>query len=460
MRILIIDDEATARYALARTLKKDDVQIIEAENGETGLQRIVADSPDLVFLDLSMPVLDGLAMLEQLQSKSLTNLPEITVITGNDSIEQAVACIRRGATDFITKPYDVEHVRLIVTRLRKRLQLQQRVAELQSQLESAPGLGPLVGASHAMTNLFEQIPKAANNSLPVLIRGESGTGKELVAQLLHQKSPRAKKPFIAVNTAAISESLIESELFGHTKGAFTGADKSREGVFRKADGGTLFLDEIGDMPLGVQTRLLRVLQEGIVQPVGSEESVSIDVRIISATHQDLEEAISENHFRSDLYYRLRGIELRLPPLRTRREDIILLSNQWLKPDQFFSQATITTMMNYAWPGNVRELKQRVEAASAMASSVELTINDLGITNSPDSNTTATESDGFPADLLQLPLTEAKQVLGDRFEKFAITRALKDEQFNVSAAARRLGIHRQSLQQKMKTLDISAHDKSS
>jgi len=249
---------------------------------------------------------------------------------------------------------------------------------------------------------------------------------------------------VAINTAAIAESLIESELFGHVKGAFTGADRSREGVFHQADGGTLFLDEIGDMPLAVQTRLLRVLQEGIVQPVGSGQSISVDVRVVSATHQDLEQAITDKAFREDLYYRIRGIELHVPPLRARQEDILFLANRFLGTTKRLSNEAITSMLQYNWPGNVRELKQRIESASAMSESDSISEMDLGLSVS---NRTEVHS-GFDA-YLDLPLTEARNQLVEDFERIAISRALDLEQNNISAAARRLGIHRQSLQQKLK-----------
>jgi DNA-binding NtrC family response regulator len=372
------------------------------------------------------------------------SLPEIIVVTANDSLDIAVECIRRGASDFLTKPYDLDHVRAIVTRSQQRIELEQRVLALQEQLDAVPELGKLASLSPLMHRVFEQVRKAAKSTLPALIRGESGTGKELIARELHRLSDRSNRPFIAVNTAAISEHLIESELFGHIKGAFTGADRNREGVFRKAAGGTLFLDEIGDMPAPVQTRLLRVLQEQTLTPVGSEEEIAVDVRVVSATHQELEIAIEEKRFRADLYYRLKGIELRLPPLRTRREDIVLLAHRFAGSQIEFDQECVAAMLQFPWLGNIRELKQRVESAVAMATSSRLTPGDLGLVSQ------SKESAGLEFDAyFDLPLTEAKQLLIDRFESAAIERAMKLENNNVSAAARRLGIHRQNLQQKLK-----------
>lgn len=449
MKLLIVDDEQVARYGMAKALRTEGRMILEAADGDAAIKLICEHAPDLVFLDLNMPVRDGLSVLKELRTMNLSSPPEIIVVTANDTVETAVECIRCGASDFLSKPYDIDHLRSIVRRSEERVELQHKVAQLQLQLADESGTGAIRGISRPMLRLFSQIERAAKSMLPVLIRGESGTGKELVARELHARSDRADGCFVAVNTAAIAETLIESELFGHVKGAFTGADRPRDGVFRQADGGTLFLDEIGDMPAGVQTRLLRVLQENVVQPVGSEELISVNVRIISATHQNLEDAIAEKVFRQDLYYRLRGIELSLPPLRCRQEDILLLANEFLNDDQSFSNSAIQCLLQHPWPGNVRELKQRVQAASAMAEGKNILPQDLGLASHESSES----SDSFER-YFDLPLTEARNQLLDDFDRAAIERALKQENGNISAAARALGIHRQSLQQKMKSLGIS------
>lgn len=445
MKILIIEDDATARYALHRAIRAPGREILEAQDGEAGLKQLKEAGADLAFLDLNMPVRDGISILTELQSHPDWRSPEIIVLTANDSLDIAVECIRRGAADFLTKPYEIEQVRSIVKRCQERCDLAKRVAQLSAELESVPQLGALISIHPVMHGLFDQIRRASRSKLPVLIRGESGTGKELVARELHRCSDRSDKPFVAVNTASISENLIESELFGHVRGAFTGADRNREGVFRKANGGTLFLDEIGDMPSGVQTRLLRILQENVLTPVGSEEEIPVDVRILSATHQDLEMAMEQKTFRSDLYYRLRGIELRVPALRSRVEDILLLAKRWLGADQQLTPECMATMMSYSWPGNVRELKQRVEGAAAMATAHSINAQDLGIVPQP----VAPQDSLFFEPYFEMPFTEAKQALVERFEKLAIERAMKLEGNNVSAAARRLGIHRQNLQLKLK-----------
>ncbi len=450
MKILVVDDEPAARYALAKTLRASDRMIFEAEDGEAALAMLIEHAPDLVFLDLNMPRKDGLNVLLDLAQQQLAVTPEIIIVTANDSIHSAVECIRRGATDFLAKPYDIEHVRSIANRTEKRVRLEQQVAMLEDDLQCGKKDGAIIGSSRAMRKLLEQISRAAKVTLPVLIRGESGTGKELVAKELHLQSDRKQGPFVAVNTAAISASLIESELFGHVKGAFTGAERSREGVFRQADGGTLFLDEIGDMPAAVQTRLLRVLQEGVVQPVGTEQNIKVDVRVVSATHQDLEAAIDEKMFRQDLYYRLRGIELQLPPLRSRQEDILLLANGFLGVDHSLDRSAIAALIDHTWPGNVRELKQRIESAAAMSTKEQISAIDLGLASIAKQNHEPTFA--FQ-DYLDLPLTAGRDRVVEEFEQASIEHSLRAENGNISAAARRLGIHRQSLQQKIAKLGI-------
>jgi DNA-binding NtrC family response regulator len=447
MKILIVDDEPIARYAMAKALRGAGREVLEAENGTQAVSCIRQHLPTLVFLDLNMPIMDGLSVLKELQQSTLAMKPEIIVVTAQDTIEQAIESIRHGAADFISKPYEVERLRAIVRRSEERFQLQQSVSHLQTQLDSTLGLGQLCGVSQPMQQLFDQIRRAAKSHLPVLIRGESGTGKELVAKELHRLSDRASQPWVAINTAAISEGLIESELFGHVKGAFTGADRDRTGVFQQADGGTLFLDEIGDMPMTVQTRLLRVLQEGLVQPVGSSQAIAVDVRVLSATHQDLESSIEQKLFRQDLLFRLRGIELLVPPLRLRHEDILYLAKKFLDPEKGLSNEAIQSLLEYAWPGNVRELKQRLEAANVMSQSASLSSADLGLVVPSRSK----KSNPFEA-YMDWPLTEAKNRLLADFEELMIQAALEKEGGNISAAARRLGIHRQNLQQKIKNLE--------
>jgi len=453
LRILIADDERPARYALRKALECPDYEISEAENGQAAIEYLQDNSVGLMFLDLSMPVLDGRGTLEQLGP--LTHSTEIIVVTADDSVSSAVDCIRLGASDYITKPYEIEQVRAIARRAAKRVSLEHRLQHLQLQLDEKQAFGALVGVSQPMRDLFFQMQRAAKAPIDILIRGETGTGKELIAREIHRLSPRSSGPFVAVNTAAIAESLAESELFGHVRGAFTGAEADRKGVFEQANGGTLFLDEIGDMPPPAQTKILRALQERMVQPVGSTKSIKVDVRVITATHQDLEQAIADHGFRQDLYYRIKGVELHVPPLRRRREDIILLANFFLDriagklpvTPRFDSRA-VDQMLTYAWPGNVRELEHAVSAAAAMADKGVIQSSDLPMLKASDDLLIESFTE-----LLDLPLTEAKNQLVESFERQAIARALQNHGGNVSAAARQLGIHRQSLQQKIAQLGI-------
>jgi DNA-binding NtrC family response regulator len=460
LHILIADDERPARYGLRKALESDGYEITEAENGQLAVDEIQQSRIDLVFLDLSMPVMEGKAVLQQLGDRTRTT--EIIVVTADDSISSAVDCIRLGASDYITKPYEVEQVRAIARRAAKRVELERRLDDLQSQLDQKQAFGALVGISRPMRDLFFQMQRAATAPLDILIRGETGTGKELIAREVHRLSNRSAGPFVAVNTAAIAESLAESELFGHVRGAFTGAEADRAGVFQQANGGTLFLDEIGDMPLPTQTKILRALQERTVQRIGSADSIAVDVRVITATHQDLEQAIEDGGFRQDLFYRIKGVELVVPALRKRREDIILLANYFLeglsadlKPLPQFDTRAINQMLSYRWPGNVRELQHAVTAAAAMATDSVIRAVDLQLTRRTDE---AIDEPEF-ASLFDLPLTEAKATLVESFERQAISRALDQNDGNVSAAARQLGIHRQSLQQKMTQLGIRAERRS-
>jgi DNA-binding NtrC family response regulator len=455
LRILIADDEHAARYGMAKALNQVPCQVIEAEDGRAALEAIRGQAPDLVFLDLTMPGMDGQSVLRELGDDA--KRCEIVVVTANDTVDSAVECMRLGASDYMTKPFEVERLRAIARRAARRAELEEHVTGLQDQLDQKTAFGALVGASRSMRELFQLIERAARAPMDVLICGETGTGKELIAREIHRLSDRASGPFVAVNTAAIQESLAESELFGHVRGAFTGADHDRKGVFEQAHGGTVFLDEIGDMPLALQAKVLRTLQERTVQAVGATRAVPVDIRVCSATHQDLAEAIEAERFRQDLFYRVRGIELRIPPLRARREDIVLLANYFL--DRLESQSrravprlsadAAERLLTYHWPGNVRELQHAVTAAAAMTTHDQIRARDLDLPQ----HTRADDNFDFSA-LAGLPLVEAKGRLVDRFERQAIVAALEATGGNVSAAARQLGIHRQSLQQKITQLNIA------
>jgi DNA-binding NtrC family response regulator len=454
LQILIADDEEPARFALRRALAQPDYRILEAADGTAALELMRTELPDLVFLDLQMPQSSGLDVLRKLGPEARQF--EIIVLTASDSVAAAVECIRLGAADFVTKPYELEQVRAIARRVVQRVDLQQKVVELQSKLDLQQNCSPLVGVSRPMQQLYQQMTKAARSPVDLLIRGETGTGKELIAREIHRLSDRAGGPFVAVNTAAIPESLTESELFGHVRGAFTGADGNRSGVFEQAHGGTLFLDEIGDMPGAAQSKILRALQERAIQPVGSQRSVSVNVRIISATHQDLEEAMTSGSFRPDLFYRLKGVELRVPPLRSRREDIVVLANHFLErratesnsPRLELAPSAVDALLTYPWPGNVRELEHAILRAATMSDGPQIEPADLDL---------ATPS--LPGDETQfsqyvgLPLSEAKSQIVEALERTLIAAALDRAAGNISEAARQLGMHRQSLQQKLSQLDL-------
>jgi DNA-binding NtrC family response regulator len=477
LHILITDDEQAARYGMAKALACIKGHITEATNGREALDAIENQKPNLVFLDLNMPPVDGKALggkevLEQL-SDAAKQRCEIIVVTADDSIESAVTCMQLGATDYITKPYEIEQLRAIARRNVRRVALEKRVCDLQDELDEKTALGSLVGISRPMRDLFGRIRRAATapRNLDVLIYGETGSGKELIARELHRLGDHADGPFIAVNTAAITDSLAESELFGHVKGAFTGAHADRKGVFEQAHGGTLFLDEIGDMPLALQSKLLRVLQDRIVAPVGSTKNVQVDVRVVCATNQNLLAAIEESRFRQDLYYRVRGIELHVPPLRDRREDIVLLVDYFLDRPAHANQdtaddvapprpsrAAVDRLLAHHWPGNVRELEQAVLAAAAMAEGESIGPNDWNLTRAGGAGSSADSALGAGSEfatLMGIPLTDAKAQLVERYERHAIAAALDAHRGNVSAAARQLGIHRQSLQQKIKQLGLGS-----
>ena len=450
LRILIADDEKAARYGLAKALSRDGYHLIESADIAGTREALRGVLPDLVFLDLRMPDGDGRDILRELGPRPEC---EIVVLTAQDDLATAVECMQLGAADYLTKPYEVEHVRAIARRAAKRVGLERQVGDLRDRLDRKQACGALVGSSRPMLELYRQMERVAGAPVDVLIRGETGTGKELVARELHRLSRRTG-PFVAVNTAAIAESLAESALFGHIKGAFTGADANRPGAFEQAHTGTLFLDEIGDMPQAAQTKILRALQERVVQPVGSSRPIAVDVRVVSATHQDLTRAIADGNFRQDLYYRIKGIELFVPPLRSRPEDIVLLASHFLerlpRPVPLARDA-IARLLTHAWPGNVRELEHVVIGAAAMSADPEITVTDLRL---PTTATTEVGLDFGP--YLDLPLTEAKERLVEAFERHAIAAALDRQDGNVSAAARELGIHRQSLQQKIAQLGIKAN----
>ena len=374
-RILIIDDEENMRHMLSSLLKRLGYEVVTASNGQAGMAVLTETSVDVILCDIRMPEMDGMEFLRQV---SAANIPAtIIMMSAFGSIDTALAAMRLGAYDYISKPFKHDEIELTLRKAEERETLRRDNRTLRHQLATLTGeyrFGKMVARSKAMEDVFTMAGKVAPHATTVLITGESGTGKELVAQGIHQLSNRATGDFIAVNCGGLPENLIESILFGYKKGAFTGADTNKDGLFFKAHGGTLFLDEIGELPISLQVKLLRVLQEGEVQPIGAAKPLKIDVRIIAATARNLEDEVAKGSFRSDLYYRLNVIHIHLPPLRERTSDIPLLSNFFLKRygQRLDSEVTsiastaMALLLQHSWPGNIRELENVIERAIVLA----------------------------------------------------------------------------------------------
>lgn len=381
--LLVIDDEKNIREGLAADFEMDGYDVKIAANGDEGLEFLSKGDIDLVITDLRMPGTSGEDVLKKV-TREMPGIPVI-VLTGHGSIDAAVSAMQDGAYDFLTKPLNLEHLELVVKRALKGRELSLQHQELLSEVKSKSS-DNMIGKSPSLQKVNNLINKVADSKISILITGESGVGKEVVADAIQQKSSRRDKPFIKVHCAALSESLLESELFGHEKGAFTGAETLHKGKFELADGGTIFLDEIGEINPGVQVKLLRVLQEKKFERVGGEKTIEVDVRVISATNKTLEDEVKQKHFREDLYFRLKGIEIMVPPLRERKDDIPLLLNNFLlkynkennKNIKGFSNSAKNILFNYNWPGNVRELQHCVESAVVMASGDEIQAEDLTI----------------------------------------------------------------------------------
>jgi two-component system nitrogen regulation response regulator NtrX len=377
--VLIVDDHRAVREELAFALDFDGWSTAEAEDGPAGLARAREPDIDLVLLDVKLPGMDGLEVLQQLK-QDRPELP-VVMISGHGDLETAVLAVRRGAYDFLQKPFESDRVLLSLRNALRASDLQRENEALRASIQSEH---QLLGASEAILQVRSAVQKVAPTEVAVLITGDNGTGKELVARQLHLQSKRKDGPFLAVNCAAIPDDLAESELFGHEKGAFTGAQHGRAGAFELADGGTLFLDEIGDMPLSMQAKLLRALQEGEVQRLGSQSTTKVDVRVLAATNQDLEAMVADKSFREDLYYRLHVVRVHLPPLRERPDDVAALADHFLKAAtqrnglgaRRLQPAAYDWLRRQPWPGNVRQLKNVLEGAAVLADDDELTADDL------------------------------------------------------------------------------------
>ena len=444
--VLVVDDEAGVRSALSGVLRDEGYEVDAVESGEACLDRVSRAPYDVIVLDIWLPGLDGLATLERLRQRRVD--APVVMISGHGNIESAVRAIKMGAFDFVEKPLSLEKTVLVIANAVRQRRLEAENQALRARVDRRL---TMVGESYVMSQLREQVAMAAPTNGRVLIYGENGTGKELVARTVHTFSRRRGGPFIEVNCAAIPEELIESELFGHIKGAFTGALSDRRGKFELADGGTLFLDEIGDMSLKTQAKVLRALQEQVVEPVGGATSVRVDVRVIAATNKDLPTEIRLGRFREDLYFRLNVIPIFVPPLRDRPDDIALLAEHFMtelaaeygrRPKRFDAGA-VTGLRSYRWPGNVRELRNVVERLMIMVPGDTITLADLSFLDG--AAVTAVPVHGQVA-----PLHEAR----DRFERDYILRALAAQQGNISRTAEALGVERSNLYRKMRAFGIA------
>ena len=453
--VLVIDDEKNIRRTLRMVLEGEGYEVDEAESAELGLER-VGFGPDLVILDVRLPRMSGLEALTRIRETS-PQLP-VLMISGHASVAEAVQAVQSGATDFFEKPLDRDRVLVRVKNALEKRALEQEVRRLRADAERRY---EMIGESAVMKALYRDIEKVAPTRGRVLITGESGTGKELIARALHRLSPRHDAPFVKVNCAAIPGELIESELFGYERGAFTGAQARRKGMFELADGGTLFLDEIGDMSLNAQAKVLRALQSGEITRVGSEKSIAVDVRVVAATNKDLEKAITDGEFREDLFFRLNVVPLRSPGLRERRDDIPALAAAFLRDfcaenglkDKPIGPEVLERLQQKAWPGNVRELRNVVERMAILSGDV-IEVEDLPA-DGKLARAAARESGEATPDPIhdedgrRLTLREYR----DRAERRYLVSTLEECEWNVSKAASMLGVERTNLHKKMRSLGV-------
>ena len=447
--ILIVDDEPGVRSALSGVLRDEGYDVEAVESGEQCLDRVVRDIVDVIVLDVWLPGLDGLATLARLRQMKIDS--QVVVISGHGNIESAVKAIKMGAFDFVEKPLSLEKTVLVIRNALRQRRLEAENRALRARVDRA---GKMVGESLLMRQLREQVAMAAPTNGRVLIFGENGTGKELVARTIHALSRRRNQPFVEVNCAAIPEELIESELFGHVKGAFTGAVADRKGKFEAAQNGTIFLDEIADMSVKTQAKVLRVLQEQVTEPVGSTSRVHVDVRVLAATNKDLLAEIRAGHFREDLYFRLNVIPIYVPPLRERAEDIPLLVEHFIEDfaveygrrAKTVTSGAMARLKNYRWPGNVRELRNVIERVVIMAPGDEITDRDLAFLSGEPLGEKTVDAADAPA----VPLYTAR----DQFEREYILKELAHQQGNISRTADVLGVERSNLYRKMRAFGIA------
>ena len=453
--VLVVDDEPAVRESL-RMLLKREYTVDTAESVDTALQAVTESVPDLILLDVVMPGRSGLDLLPELRELAL-EIP-VVVLTATNTVAVAVEAMKLGAADFVTKPFELEALRLKVAQILERRVLEREVVRLRDEVRQRQRLGPMVGRSPAIQEVFRTIERLAKASATVLISGESGTGKELAARAIHNLSPRSGEPFVPVNCGAIPRDLIETELFGHEKGAFTGASEQRIGRFEAASGGTLFLDEIGELESSLQVKLLRALQERVIERVGSAAAIPIDVRVLAATNRDLEAEVAAGRFRSDLYYRVNVVPLVLPPLRERREDIELLAEAFLaganasdsdQPARLkLSDPAHRALLEYGWPGNVRELENAIEHGVTMTDGDTIEVAQLPLSVRRSGRAEALREEWRRGDL------DFEQLVAS-FESEILREALEREDWNQTRTASSLGITRRILKLKMDRLGIDS-----
>lgn len=457
-RVLVIDDEPSVRRLIEHHLKEENYKILSAENGEKGLRLIEENSPHLVLLDVRLPGIGGIEILKKIK-EAHPKLPVI-MITAYGTVKMAVETMRKGAYDFLVKPIKPDELKITVRNAITTQTLQKEVEFLKSQLEERYEFSNIIGKSPAMQQVFKLIEKVTDSDIPVLIEGQSGIGKELVAKAIHFNGPRKEAPFMDINCAAIPETLLESELFGHEKGAFTNAVKRKEGKFELADRGTMFLDEIGEMNFSLQAKILRVLQEKTFERIGGKEKIRVNCRIISATNKDLKDEIKKKKFREDLYYRIAVFPIRLSPLKERREDILLLVPHFLKKyankrkPKKISPEAMKALTSYDWPGNVRELENVIYRTTVLTEgdTIELSHLPLELQNLAQTKI----SSGKNAISLEDPSSH-EIIPFEEIEKEVLRHALKVSDGNISKATRGLGIGRATFYRKLKKYNILDKD---
>jgi two-component system response regulator HydG len=451
-KILIVDDDPGHLVSLKTIIRSWGYMVETAVDGDVAVGVVKSEPMDLILMDVRMATMSGIEALKQI--KAYNPMIPVIIMTAYSSVDTAVEALKSGAYDYLMKPLDFEVLKLTIERASEHAGLKEENRVLKEHLRGDYDLENIIGRSRPMKKLLEMVSMVAPSEATVLITGESGTGKELIARSLHFNSPRREKSLVVVNCAAIAETLLESELFGHEKGAFTGADKRREGRFMLAHHGTIFLDEIGEMPSTMQAKLLRVLQEREIQRVGGEDTIKVDVRVVTATNRDLESDVAEGHFREDLFYRLNVMPLNVPPLRERQEDIPLLAQHFLekfaeknrKPVKGFVPLAMDMLLKHDWPGNVRELENAIERAVILLSGEHITEKQLPL------NITEKYPDLEAATAIGAPITDGTRSL-EEIEKEAVLATLKASDGNKAEAARRLGVTRKTLHNKLKNYGL-------